>query len=83
MASAWPDRKPIEYAFGDESGQVGFRFTRGSTECFIFSLLLTSDWMLFGETPERAWSSASVSEAQTGVMAYRLWIWSEEQFTVG
>jgi hypothetical protein len=34
---------PFAYALGDESGQVGFKFARGSTEFFVFSLLLTRD----------------------------------------
>ncbi len=34
---------PFAYAFGDESGQIGFNFTRGSTKFFVFALLLTSD----------------------------------------
>lgn len=35
--------QPYRYALGDEAGETGFRFERGSTAFFIYSLLLVDD----------------------------------------
>ncbi|MBI4769076.1 MAG: DUF3800 domain-containing protein [Chloroflexi bacterium] len=42
MLAPTPFREPYDYAFGDESGQAGFKFERGSTEWFVFTVLLTN-----------------------------------------
>jgi len=35
--------QPYRYALGDEAGETGFRFERGSTTFFVYSIVLTDD----------------------------------------
>lgn len=35
--------QPYRYALGDEAGETGFRFGRGSTTFFVYSILLVDD----------------------------------------
>ena len=35
--------QPYRYALGDEAGETGFKFERGSTTFFVYSIVLTDD----------------------------------------